>query len=73
MILIYARSFLNFFEHRTCQRAQWEIRSLAEKMLELVRVVAPNLFSESGPTCLTQGVCRQGKYSCGRMKTLEGK
>jgi len=73
MATFNARSLLNFFEHRTCRRAQWEIRSLAEKMLELVRVVAPNLFSEAGPTCLTQGVCHQGTYSCGRLKTLEGK
>lgn len=68
-----ARSLLNFFEHRTCSRAQWEIRSLAEQMLRLVRVVAPNLFSEAGPTCVTQGVCHQGTYSCGRLKTLEEK
>lgn len=73
MATFNARSLLNFFEHRTCIRAQWEIRSLAEQMLELVRVVAPNLFSEAGPTCSTQGVCHQGKYSCGRLKTLEGK
>jgi len=68
-----ARSLLNFFEHRTCIRAQWEIRFLAERMLELVRIVAPNLFSEAGPTCVTQGICRQGAYSCGKLKTLEGK
>lgn len=67
------RSLLNFFEHRTCIRAQWEIRFLAEKMLELVREVAPNLFCEAGPTCITRGVCHQGTYSCGRLKTLEGK
>ncbi len=73
MATFNARSLLNFFEHRTCIRAQWEIRFLAEKMLELVRSVAPNLFSEAGPTCMTQGVCRQGAYSCGRLKTLEGK
>ncbi|HZK53130.1 MAG TPA: FAD-dependent thymidylate synthase [Desulfosporosinus sp.] len=73
MATFNARSLLNFFEHRTCLRAQWEIRALAEKMLGLVRVVAPNLFSEAGPTCITQGICRQGKYSCGRIKTLEGK
>jgi thymidylate synthase (FAD) len=70
LVTFNARSLLNFFEHRTCLRAQWEIRALAEKMLELVRVVAPNLFSEAGPTCLTQGVCHQGKYSCGRLKSL---
>ncbi|MBC2721304.1 FAD-dependent thymidylate synthase [Desulfosporosinus sp.] len=73
MATFNARSLLNFFEHRTCIRAQWEIRSLAEKMLKLVRGVAPNLFSEAGPTCITQGVCHQGTYSCGRLKTLEGK
>lgn len=73
MATFNARSLLNFFEHRTCIRAQWEIRFLAERMLELVRSVAPNLFSEAGPTCITQGVCRQGTYSCGRLKTLEGK
>ncbi|TGE33109.1 FAD-dependent thymidylate synthase [Desulfosporosinus sp. Sb-LF] len=73
MATFNARSLLNFFEHRTCLRAQWEIRILAEKMLELVRGVAPNLFSGSGPTCMTQGVCHQGTYSCGRLKTLEGK
>jgi thymidylate synthase, flavin-dependent len=73
MATFNARSLLNFFEHRTCTRAQWEIRALAEKMLELVREAAPNLFSEAGPTCMTQGVCRQGVYSCGRLKTLEGK
>ncbi|ODA42216.1 FAD-dependent thymidylate synthase [Desulfosporosinus sp. BG] len=73
MATFNARSLLNFFEHRTCMRAQWEIRSLAEKMLQLVRAVAPNLFSEAGPTCVTQGVCHQGKYSCGRLKSLKGK
>lgn len=73
MATFNARSLLNFFEHRTCMRAQWEIRHLAEKMLELVRAAAPNLFSEAGPTCITQGVCHQGKYSCGRLKTLGGK
>lgn len=55
MATFNARSLLNFFEHRTCMRAQWEIRALAEQMLELVRGVAPNLFSEAGPTCLTRG------------------
>lgn len=73
MATFNARSLLNFFEHRTCMRAQWEIRALAERMLELVRGVAPNIFSEAGPTCLTQGVCHQGTYSCGKLKTLLGR
>ncbi|MEA4901675.1 FAD-dependent thymidylate synthase [Desulfitobacterium sp.] len=70
MATFNARSLLNFFEHRTCMRAQWEIRQLAEKMLQLVKEVAPNLFAEAGPTCVTQGVCHEGAMSCGRIKTL---
>ena len=40
-----ARSLLNFFSHRCCNRAQWEIRELAYKMLDQVREVAPGLFA----------------------------
>lgn len=65
-----ARSLLNFFEHRICTRAQWEIRKLAEQMLELVQGVAPNIFASAGPTCVTQGICREGAYSCGRINSL---
>lgn len=73
MATFNARSLLNFFEHRTCIRAQWEIRMLAEKMLGLVRDVAPNLFGEAGPRCVTQGVCHEGAMSCGRIKTISRK
>jgi len=73
MATFNVRSLLNFFEHRTCTRAQWEIRVLAERMLELVREVAPNIFGEAGPTCVTQGVCHEGAMSCGRIKTISKK
>lgn len=61
-----ARSLYNFFAHRCCNRAQWEIRAVAIEMLRLVREVAPNLFGHSGPPCL-RGACPEGKMSCGRM------
>ncbi len=61
-----ARSLYNFFEHRLCSRAQWEIRQLAALMLSAVREVAPSLFAHVGPTCVTEGVCYEGKMSCGR-------
>ena len=70
MATFNARSLLNFLEHRTCVRAQWEIRQLAEKMLKLVQDVAPNLFAQAGPTCVSQGVCHEGAMSCGRINTL---
>lgn len=60
-----ARSLFNFFNHRCCSRAQWEIRNLACEMLKLVKSVAPNVFRFSGPKCL-KGVCPEGKMSCGK-------
>jgi thymidylate synthase (FAD) len=60
------RSLLNFFELRCCQRAQWEIRTLAWQMLSLVREQAPVLFSTAGPRCERDGTCSQGAMSCGR-------
>ncbi len=59
-----ARSLLNFFNHRCCSRAQWEIRQLACEMLKLVKKVAPNIFAFAGPSCVC-GFCKEGKMSCG--------
>ena len=61
-----ARSLLNFFSNRCCNRAQWEIRELATQMLKEVKAVAPHLFEKAGPPCL-RGACPEGKMSCGKM------
>ncbi len=61
-----ARSLMNFFHHRCCERAQWEIRDLACRMLALVKDVAPTLFAKSGPRCVN-GPCPEGAMSCGKM------
>ncbi len=60
-----ARSLMNFFHHRCCNRAQWEIQALANEMLRLVRSVAPTLFSLAGPSCVA-GPCPEGKMTCGK-------
>ncbi|MGI5896182.1 MAG: FAD-dependent thymidylate synthase [Oscillospiraceae bacterium] len=60
-----ARSLLNFFRHRCCNRAQWEIKALADEMLRLVLEVAPALFAHAGPPCVN-GACPEGKMSCGK-------
>ncbi len=64
-----ARSLMNFFTHRCCNRAQWEIRELAVEMLKLVREAAPNMFRKAGPPCL-RGSCPEGKMSCGKMSRV---
>jgi thymidylate synthase (FAD) len=60
------RSLYNFFRLRCCRRAQWEIRALACAMREEVRRVAPRLFALAGPSCETEGICYEGRFSCGR-------
>lgn len=60
-----ARSLLNFFHHRCCERAQWEIRECAELMAKLVKEVAPTIFKFAGPPCIS-GPCPEGKMSCGK-------
>ncbi len=64
-----ARSLYNFFAHRCCNRAQWEIRALANEMLREVTKVAPSLFKKAGPPCLF-GTCPEGKMTCGKMKEV---
>lgn len=65
-----ARSLLNFFSLRCCTRAQWEIRALANKMLAECRKVAPVIFENAGPTCVSEGVCHEGAMSCGRLQAI---
>ncbi len=40
------RSWLHFLRLRTHPSAQWEIRRVAEMILECLRSIAPNIFSE---------------------------
>ena len=68
-----ARSLKHFFALRCCNRAQWEIRALAEEMFKLVYPIAPALFSNAGPSCVALGRCTEGKMSCGKMKEVQAK
>ncbi|RXI39867.1 FAD-dependent thymidylate synthase [Clostridium tetani] len=65
-----ARTLMNFFRHRCCTRAQWEIRNLANEMLSEVKKVAPNLFKYSGPSCVN-GNCPEGAMSCGKAAEMK--
>lgn len=67
-----ARSLKNFFTHRCCERAQWEIRALATEMLRQVRLVSPILFRTAGPACLS-GPCPEGSMTCGKRTQIKEK
>ena len=72
VVTMNARSLHNFFRLRCCERAQWEIRALAEEMLRLVLPVAPHLFAAAGPGCLA-GPCPEGKMCCGRPEEVRAR
>lgn len=72
VVTMNARSLINFFEHRCCERAQWEIRALADEMLRLVKTKAPNVFKDAGPNCL-KGQCPEGVMSCGKQLQIKEK
>ena len=70
IVSMNARQLRHFFALRCCTRAQKEIRELADKMLELVKEVAPTIFENAGPSCVQAGYCPEGKRGCGRAMTL---
>ena len=67
VVTMNARELMHFFAHRVCNRAQWEIRELANRMLELVKEVAPTIFANAGASCVATGRCPE-KKSCGKVK-----
>ena len=61
VVTMNARELRHFLGLRLCARAQWEIRELAQRMLELLK--------EEGPQCEQLGYCREEK-GCGRFPGL---
>jgi thymidylate synthase (FAD) len=64
VVSMNVRELLHFFEVRCCNRAQWEIRELALRMLGLVEPTAPYIFMDAGASC-RRGPCRENKMTCG--------
>lgn len=63
IVTMNVRSLLNFFEHRCCFRAQWEIRSMANKMLLELKKTSPILFKNAGAKC-KKGYCPENNMQC---------
>ncbi len=73
VVTMNVRSLFNFFRHRCCNRAQWEIRDVADEMLRLCLETAPNIFCNAGASCVADGKCPEGKMSCGKMAEVRKK
>ena len=72
VVTMNARELMHFFRLRCCNRAQWEIREMAERMLKLAKKAAPVIFQKAGPGCL-HAPCPEGSYTCGKIKDVRKK
>jgi len=70
VVTMNVRSLFNFFRHRCCNRAQWEIRAVANEMLRQCLETAPHLFAHAGPSCVAEGKCPEGKMTCGKINEV---
>lgn len=76
VVTMNCRELLHFFQHRCCSRAQWEIRQLANTMLDICRQKLPAVFLIAGAKCEELGYCPEGeKFCCGKypVKAKAGK
>lgn len=64
IVTMNARELLHFFRLRTCKKAQWEIRRLANRMLKEAKKNAPTLFANAGPPCVTEETCPEEDWEC---------
>ncbi len=71
IVSMNAHSLVDFFVQRLCLCSQWEIRRLAEIMLEEAQKVSPLIFKDLGAYCDFYGYCPENDKSCGRYKTLK--
>lgn len=66
IVTMNARELRHFFSLRCCERAQWEIRTVADMMLWKCKEVAPILFKGAGQRCIQLGYCPEGIEGCRR-------
>ena len=64
VVTMNVRELRHFFSLRMCNRAQWEIRKMAEEMFRICFNTAPALFMDAGPACI-RGKCPEGEKTCG--------
>ncbi|HQP91346.1 MAG TPA: FAD-dependent thymidylate synthase, partial [Candidatus Omnitrophota bacterium] len=72
VVTMNVRELIHFFHQRCCSRAQWEIKRLADKMLDICLKELPEVFKGAGAKCEEIGYCPEGKdFSCGKYPLKE--
>ena len=70
VVTMNLRSLRHFFAERCCNRAQWEIRDIANQMLAICKQVCPVVFENVGPHCIKLKRCPEAK-PCGNQPWKE--
>lgn len=72
VVTMNCRELTHFFHQRCCTRAQWEIKRLADRMLEIVTESLPEVFETVGAKCQALGYCPEGEnFCCGKYPVKE--
>ncbi|MDR2676899.1 MAG: FAD-dependent thymidylate synthase [Endomicrobium sp.] len=58
VLTMNVRELRHFFSLRCCNKAQWEIRDMACRMLSFTKKKSSLLFADAGPSCI-RGECRE--------------
>ncbi|MGE4469114.1 MAG: FAD-dependent thymidylate synthase [Desulfovibrio sp.] len=70
MVTMNCRALRHFFHLRCCNRAQWEIRALADAMLAICKEKLPAVFATGGARCEELGFCPESeRFACGKYPT----
>lgn len=67
ILTMNARELRHFFSLRCCNRAQWEIRELADRMMVICKQECPAAFEDAGPGCVRHN-CPEAR-PCGHERT----
>lgn len=60
---------------RECHKAQWETQAMSREILHAIKnLPGAEIFSSMlGATCITQGICNEGRECCGRVYKLSNR
>lgn len=67
-----ARIDCQMLSDRICLNAQWEIRELSTKKLNILRKMSEVLYAKALPSCV-YGKCKEGKFTCGKQLAMKEK
>ncbi|PJI08856.1 MULTISPECIES: FAD-dependent thymidylate synthase [Clostridium] len=67
-----ARIDSQMLSDRICLNAQWEIRELSTKKLNILREMSEVLYVKALPPCV-YGKCKEGKFTCGKQLAMKEK